>query len=417
MFSLYIYSYSVVSSAGLWSSTGSSSCDNSYGVLNTSGFKNLSYIGYDKLYGYPINIDKEVKVGKKSGKREELDKIHTFAAFVAEDLKKWLVRHQLYSNISLDTRPAAAMRGAVVIGSSRGATALLEARHERFRCGEKLPANTSPLTTLGNISSYVAQLLKLDGIAIDCSVTCSTSLHAFLIARGLLASEDADFVVVGASEAPLTPFTIAQMNAIGVYSQLQSREVSQSNNSLPPARPFNIERQNTLTLGEAAAIFVVSKHLLPDTKPLAKIVSIGCALEVISSPTAIDIHGAAFEKAIRGALDKTTIDKIDLYIAHAPGTVKGDQAELNGISRVVQLRDTTVTSTKWATGHTFAVSGAVSLAYALKIMSGKAKVQELPYQNFIPESMSQIKNSYNNALVVAAGFGGNQIALLVELVK
>ena len=68
----------------------------------------------------------------------------------------------------------------VNIGSSRGATGLFEKYHQDFQQHGKVSPFTSPTTTLGNISSWVAQDLGVNGVTIDHSVTCSTAMHALL---------------------------------------------------------------------------------------------------------------------------------------------------------------------------------------------------------------------------------------------
>jgi 3-oxoacyl-[acyl-carrier-protein] synthase II len=66
------------------------------------------------------------------------------------------------------------------IGSSRGATALFETYHEEFLKNNKAETLSSPTTTLGNISSWVAHDLQTQGPEISHSITCSTALHAML---------------------------------------------------------------------------------------------------------------------------------------------------------------------------------------------------------------------------------------------
>ena len=79
-------------------------------------------------------------------------------------------------------------------------------------------ANTlaSPTTTLGNISSWVAHDLQTAGPELSHSITCSTGLHAVLNGVAWLKAGMADAFLVGGSEAPLTPFTLAQMKAMKI---------------------------------------------------------------------------------------------------------------------------------------------------------------------------------------------------------
>ena len=68
----------------------------------------------------------------------------------------------------------------VNIGSSRGATALFEKYHKEFIQKGEASTLSSPTTTLGNISSWVAHDLQTQGPEISHSITCSTALHSLL---------------------------------------------------------------------------------------------------------------------------------------------------------------------------------------------------------------------------------------------
>ena len=111
-------------------------------------------------------------------------------------------------------------RIGVNIGSSRGATGLLEMRHAEYLANpsQRLFPLTSPTTTLGNISSRVAHDIQADGPSISHSVTCSTALHAVFNGIAWLRAGMADKFIVGGAEAPLTGFTVAQMKALRIYT-------------------------------------------------------------------------------------------------------------------------------------------------------------------------------------------------------
>ncbi|MDO6493072.1 beta-ketoacyl synthase N-terminal-like domain-containing protein, partial [Cellulophaga sp. 2_MG-2023] len=107
----------------------------------------------------------------------------------------------------------------VNFGSSRGATALFEKYHTEFLEKDKASTLSSPTTTLGNISSWVAHDLQTQGPEISHSITCSTALHSLLNGVAWVKSGMANKFLVGGSEAPLTPFTIAQMKALKIYAR------------------------------------------------------------------------------------------------------------------------------------------------------------------------------------------------------
>lgn len=85
------------------------------------------------------------------------------------------------------------------LGSSRGATGLFERFHADYL---KSPENrtallTSPLTTLGNISSSAAHFLDLKGPIISHSMTCTTGAQAVINAVAWLRAGMADKFLAG----------------------------------------------------------------------------------------------------------------------------------------------------------------------------------------------------------------------------
>src|SRR5690606_38153520 len=129
----------------------------------------------------------------------------------------------------------------VNIGSSRGATALFEKYHAEFVLSGEAATLSSPTTTLGNISSWVAHDLQAQGPEISHSITCSTALHSLLNGVAWLRGGMAEKFLVGGSEAPLTPFTIAQMKALKIYSKL--REGEEGNY---PCKALDLDRKSVV---------------------------------------------------------------------------------------------------------------------------------------------------------------------------
>ena len=297
---------------------------------------------------------------------------------------------------------------AINIGSSRGATSMFEQYITEFNSSGSVPAITSPVTTLGNVSSWVAQDLNTNGAVISHSVTCSTGLQAIANGFAWLKSGMADKFLAGASEAPLTPFTIAQMKALGIYSDGSSMQY--------PCRPFNLEKKNTFVLGEGAAVFALeklSKTEFMNPKPKDFIIeSVGLGFESISSKTGVSREGNHFKAAIENALKQAENPApIDMIIMHAPGTLAGDYAELNAIKTIFKGEIPILSSLKWMTGHSLGASGCLSLDYALYVLQTQSYL-DFPYPVSI--NISAVKKPINRILITAAGFGGNAAALIVS---
>ncbi|MDQ3292352.1 MAG: beta-ketoacyl-ACP reductase, partial [Bacteroidota bacterium] len=237
---------------------------------------------------------------------------------------------------------------AVNIGSSRGATGLFEQYFQDFQENpSRISSQASPTTTLGNISSWVANDLSFEGPVISHSVTCSTALQALANGFAWLQSGMAKRYLAGAAEAPLTPFTIAQMRAIGIYS------TTHTNNFW--CRPLNREKQNTFVLGEGAVLFALEQVADIELTPESIILeAIGFGFEKITSKTGISPEGNNFQKAIRNAIQQLPENNstIDAVVLHAPSTVAGDCAEIHALKTIFGNNLPVLTSNKFLIGHT-----------------------------------------------------------------
>ena len=285
----------------------------------------------------------------------------------------------------------------VNFGSSRGATSLFEKYYQEFLETQKSSTLSSPTTTLGNISSWVAHDLQTSGPDISHSITCSTALHSLLNGVAWINSGMSDKFLVGGSEAALTDFTITQMQALKVYAK--------SKNEFP-CKSFDLEKkQNTMVLGEGASVICLEKGVVKNS--LATILGIGYATEVLKHNTSISTNAICFQKSMKMALGDVSPDEIDVIVMHAPGTIKGDQSEINAISKVFSKKTPFLTTNKWKLGHTFGASGMLSLELAL-LMLQHQKVINVPFAN-----KQNNPNFLNKILVNAVGFGGNAVSILL----
>ena len=285
------------------------------------------------------------------------------------------------------------------IGSSRGATTLFESYHQQFLNSDKqetMPA-CSPATTLGNIASWVATDLGATGPAISHSITCSTALHAVINAFAWLKSGLATHFLAGGSEAPLTPFTLAQMKALKIYSSSADEY---------PCRAMDLDKQKSgMILGEGAATFALESN---PSNAIAYISGIGYGTEIIQNGASLSAEATCMQKAMLMALNGNSPDSVDAVVLHSPGTVLGDIAERRAIDLVFGERTPLLTCNKWKLGHTFGASGALSLEFALLMMQHNLFIP-VPYLN----QKARVKK-LKKIMVNAVGFGGNAASMLIE---
>jgi 3-oxoacyl-(acyl-carrier-protein) synthase len=310
------------------------------------------------------------------------------------------------------------------IGSSRGATQLFEKYHLEFIETGKTSTLSSPTTTLGNISTWVAHDLKSAGPEISHSITCSTALHAILNAVAWLQSGLATKFLVGGSEAPLTAFTLAQMQALKIYANplRQARcdsthksdngadcqsEPVEDNSQNYPCRAFDFTKtKNSMILGEAASVACL--ELGESQNALGYITGIGYATDDLEHNISISEDAKCFQKSMAMALQSTPLDEVDAIVMHAPGTLKGDTSEYKAIQKVFGENLPMLTTNKWKVGHTFGASGMLNIELALLMMQHQTFIG-IPY---IEEPNP--RKAIRNVLINAVGFGGNAVSVLLS---
>lgn len=284
------------------------------------------------------------------------------------------------------------------IGSSRGATQLFESHFETFLKTGKAQTLSSPTTTLGNIASWVGHDLQCTGPEISHSITCSTALHAMLNGIAWLKSGMATKFLIGGSEAPLTPFTLAQMQALKIYS---------TETGPFPNRALDLNKtKNTMILGEGAAVCCL--EFGKKDNALAFVEGFGYATEILEHNISISAEATCFQKSMKMALQNTALSEIDAIVMHAPGTIKGDLTEFKAIQKIFGAHLPLLTTNKWKIGHTFGASGTLSLELALLMMQHQTFIG-VPNTAYVTHSRSMKK-----VLINAVGFGGNAVSILLK---
>ncbi|WP_396187876.1 beta-ketoacyl synthase N-terminal-like domain-containing protein [Flavobacterium sp.] len=376
---IYIHSCASVSALG----TDKEEIWNNYLTNNHLFTKmNVSELAY---FVSKIDQDKEVELNKildSDSKYKHIDRSVLLALFVS---RKAILESTINDQLM-----------GINFGSSRGATELFEKYYDEFKKTKQVSTFTSPATTLGNISSWVSHDLQLQGPEISHSITCSTGLHAVLNGIAWLQAGFSSTFLVGASEAPLTPFTLAQLAALKVYSK--------SNDEYPNKALDFSKKYNSMVLGEAAVALILSKQA---EKALGKIVGIGYATEVLSSGTSISTDALCFQKSMKMAIAEFEPSSIDAIIMHAPGTIQGDLTEFHAIQCLFGESIPLVTSNKWKVGHTFAASGLLSIELALLMLQKQVFISSPFYTQKLDKPLKRI-------LVNAVGFGGNAVSILIE---
>ena len=292
----------------------------------------------------------------------------------------------------------------VNIGSSRGATELFEKHHQEFLETGKTPTLASPTTTLGNISTWVAHDLKSKGPELSHSITCSTALHALLNGIAWMQAGMADRFLVGGSEAPLTAFTIAQMQALKIYA---NAKICQPELGEWTCRALDLTKtKNTMVLGEGAAMACL--ELGEKENALAYVTGFGYATDDLQHSISITDEAECFQKSMKMALQNVSLEEVDVIVMHAPGTIKGDKSEYKAIEKLFGKKMPMLTTNKWKVGHTFGASGMLNIEMAMVMM----QQQQFIGVPFVTEENH--RKAIRNVLINAVGFGGNAVSILLR---
>lgn len=289
------------------------------------------------------------------------------------------------------------LKTMTAIGTSRGATDTWEKAYSEYASAGRTSPLASPTTTAGQLASSVSAHLKLEhNLDMDQSITCASGLRAVADACAWLSAGWVDSAIAGGAEAPLTPFTVAQMQALKILGPITEE----------PCRSLDPQlNHNTMVLGEGAVLFHLSKEPVEEG---VRIVGVGFGTDVGISATGLSEIGECLQSAMKMAIDMAGWKRPDAIVAHAPGTVKGDQSEMRAIRAL--FNDVPVTSTKYRTGHGFGSSGPMSIWWAEQMMKNNNWLAP----NWLPQS--EPKN-LNRILVNAVGFGANAVSLALEYTK
>jgi 3-oxoacyl-[acyl-carrier-protein] synthase II len=275
-----------------------------------------------------------------------------------------------------------------------------------------VPVAASPLTTLGNVASWVAyDAGSIGGASLSHSSTCSSAFQALGNATAWLRAGMATRFLAGGTEAPLTDFTLAQMQAIGIYSPFAAEEF--------PCRP-GAGKPSTFVLGEGAAVFALEKvsaaSLLGQPhEPVAVLEGVGFGFEALGSKTGLSADGKHFQQAMQSALGQSgcALAEVDAVVLHSPGTPAGDAAERAALRAVFGEELPLLLSNKWLVGHTLGASAALSLDFALHVL----ETQQWPSAPFATDlaTTPTAARPLRRILVNAAGFGGNAASAIVSV--
>ena len=318
-----------------------------------SGVRRIENIDTSELN---CRIGGEVPAEAHRGSFKGFDRFSRFALIAAEEAAE-------QANVRGSVDPS---RFGVIIGTGLGGCETLDAGFRRvYKDGQsRVPPTTIPWSMYNAAASAVSAHFGAKGPAYTPVSACASSAHAIGQAFQSIRSGQADVILAGGADAPLT---------FGIILAWESMRVLAIDNEHPEAacRPFSADRKG-LVLAEGAAVLVLEswEHAAKRGQAiLGEIVGFGITSDAghLTDPSA---DGAA--RAIRMALGDLRPIDIGYINAHGTATRANDATETAAIKSVFEEHAyrVPVSSTKSMHGHAMGASGAIEIVSSLVALNG-----------------------------------------------
>jgi 3-oxoacyl-[acyl-carrier-protein] synthase II len=305
-------------------------------------------------------------------------------------------------------------RVAIVMGSGIGGLSTWEREYKVLN--DRGANRVSPfLITMMVPNMAAGQLAIMLGATgpTQCPVlACATGGEAIAEGLELIRRGDADVVIAGSAEAPITPLSMAGFCAIRAISTRNEQPHRAS-------RPFDAYRDGFLMSEGAGAMVLESPEHTErrGVEPMARVTGYGRTTDAYHV-TAPDVEGRGVERAMKLALEDSGLapEEIGHVNAHATSTPTGDGPETKAISRL--LPHAAVSGTKSMTGHSFGAVGATegimcALALKHKVLPPTINLEKLAEDceplDYVTESreVPDLRAAVSNSM----GFGGHNVVV------
>jgi len=268
-----------------------------------------------------------------------------------------------------------------------------------------------------SIAAEVAWRCGAEGPVRLISTGCTSGLDSVGHAVELIREGSADVMITGATEAPISPITVACFDAIKATSPRNDDPATAS-------RPFDRSR-NGFVLGEGSAVLVLEER----DRALARGAHIYAEISGFASRcnayhmTGLRPDGREMAEAIRVALTEARVnrDAVDYVNAHGSGTKQNDRHETAAFKESLgeHAYRVPISSIKSMIGHSLGAIGSLELAAcALAIENDlvppTANLHEPDPEcdlNYTP--VTALERRVDTVLSVGSGFGGFQSAVVL----
>lgn len=287
---------------------------------------------------------------------------------------------------------------------------------------EKGPRRISPFFIPGQIINLVSGQVSirhgLKGPNHAVVTACSTGAHAIGDAARLIQFGDADVMVAGGAEAPVTRLSLAGFAAC--------RALSTERNDTPEkaSRPYDRDRDG-FVMGEGAGVVVLEEleHAKArGAKIYAEVTGYGLTGDAYHITAPAEDGDGAF-RCMTAALKRAKLTAADIDYINAHGTsTMADTIELGAVERLVgnAASKVSMSSTKSSIGHLLGAAGAAEAIFSILAIRDNIVPATINLDN--PERETAIdlvpntprQRQIDVALSNSFGFGGTNASLVFQ---
>ncbi len=369
---------------------------------------------------FPVRIAGQIRdfeVGDFMQKKQAR-RVDSFIAYTAVAGKKALLDAQL----SLDAAGLDKSKAGIVIGSGMGGMSTFSTFYNGVETlKEKGYRRLTPFFVPYIITNMAGALLAIDlgfqGPNYSISTACATSNYSILAAAEEIELGNANLMLCGGSEAPMSPIGLAGFVAAKVLSERNDAPEKAS-------RPWDKKRDG-FVMGEGAGVLVLEEleHALKRKAPIYAEFLGGaknCDAYHMTNPKE---DGSSVALCMEAAIKAAGITPKDInYInAHATSTLVGDICEVTAVRKVFgpHLLNIKMNATKSMIGHCLGAAGgleAVATVMAIKTSKVHPTINlEDPEEavkdlDLVTGKFQELKISA--ALSNSFGFGGHNSTLV-----
>ncbi|MFF8595168.1 beta-ketoacyl-[acyl-carrier-protein] synthase family protein [Streptomyces sp. NPDC015220] len=270
----------------------------------------------------------------------------------------------------------------------------------------------------GVMPAEIAWVAGAEGPVTMVSDGCTSGLDAVGHAVQLIREGDADVMVAGAADTPISPIVLACFDAIKATT-------TRNDDPEHASRPFDASRDG-FVLAEGAAVFVVEEYgtaLARGARIYAEVTGYATRCNAYHM-TGLKRDGREMAEAIRVALDEAHIDptRIDYVNAHGSGTKQNDRHETAAFKRSLgdHAYRVPISSIKSMVGHSLGAIGsleiaACALAIRDNVVPPTANLHAPDAEcdlDYVP--LTAREQRVDTVLTVGSGFGGFQSAMVLR---